>query len=173
MVNRNETDERLQTVCSMVRKGVKLADVGCDHGILITHLLEEGIITGGVALDINKLPLNKAIMRIESMGMSQKIKCVLTDGLTGIKKEEADDIVIAGMGGELIFKIISQCPWKNEEGKRFVVQPMTKAPFLRIAMLNEGFSLVCEKACAANGKHYSVMAFEFKGCGQASAKFNG
>ena len=158
-----DIDKRLALISSMVRQGSLLADVGCDHGILITHLLEENIIKGGVALDINEMPLQKARLRIKSLGMEDKISCRLGDGLKLVGENEADDIVIAGMGGELIFKIISECEWKYNKDKRFIVNPMTKAPFLRIAMAKEGYELLEERAAEVNGKHYSIMKYGFTG----------
>lgn len=158
-----DIDKRLLLIASMVRKGSLLADVGCDHGILITHLMEENTIRGGIALDINAMPLRKAELRIKAMGMEDKIACRLADGLLDVKENEADDIVIAGMGGELIFKIISLCPWKENKDKRFIVNPMTKAPFLRMNMAENGFSLLEERASEVNGKHYSVMKYAYTG----------
>ena len=158
-----DIDKRLLLIASMVRKGSLLADVGCDHGILITHLMEENIIRGGIALDINAMPLKKAELRIRAMGMEDKICCRLADGLLEVGENEADDIVIAGMGGELIFKIISLCSWKENKDKRFIVNPMTKAPFLRMNMAENGFSLLEEKAAEVNGKHYSVMKYAYTG----------
>ncbi len=156
-------DKRLALLASMVRKGSLVADVGCDHGILITELMKENIIRGGTALDINPLPLKKARMRIKAMGMEKDISCLLSDGLLQVEENRADDIVIAGMGGELIFKIISDCLWKHNKDKRFILNPMTKAAFLRISMAENGFSLLEERAAQVNRKHYSVMKYAYTG----------
>ena len=57
-------DPRLVRVAAMVRPGGRLADVGTDHGYLICRLAADGVITGGLALDVNEKPLARAAKTI-------------------------------------------------------------------------------------------------------------
>lgn len=148
---------RLQAIASLVREGVRIADVGCDHGILITSLLESGKICGGIACDINELPLKKARIRVSMMGMQNAIECRISDGLANINEHEVEDIVIAGMGAELIARIISECRWHQNKNKRFILQPMTKAPYLRGWLLDNGFEIVQEIGCCGKNKYYTAI----------------
>ncbi|MEG1971722.1 MAG: class I SAM-dependent methyltransferase [Oscillospiraceae bacterium] len=157
-------DNRMKTVADMVRCGVRIADVGCDHGMLITELCEKGKILGGVATDINEGPLNKARFRVMGLNLEDKIDLLRTDGLDGVDENMVEDVVIAGMGGELIFKIISDCPWSRNPKKSFVLQPMTKAVYLRQALLAAGFGIDEERAAVAVNRHYSVMRCHY--CGE-------
>lgn len=124
-------DPRLRSIASLVRSGSRLADIGCDHGYLICALMRDGRIDGGIACDINEKPLDKARGEIERQGLTDKIACRLGDGLFPLDQDEVDDIVIAGMGGEMIASILERCPWESLTNKQFLLQPMTKAPFLR------------------------------------------
>ena len=156
-------DPRLRVAASFVRQGVKLADVGCDHGYLITQLYSDGVITGGVACDVNEMPLATAKKLVAELGYSEKISCRLGDGLSCVAADEADDVVIAGMGGTLIFDILMAVDWTRDSTKRFILQPMTKISYLRGQLLNEGFCILAEKACLAQGKYYTVMQVQYSG----------
>ena len=157
-------DERLSAIAGFVRRGSRIADVGCDHGLLITALLSEGVISGGVACDINEQPLQKARLRVEDLGLSAQISCRLCDGLSGVAAGEVQDIVIAGMGGELIFDILTRCDWAKEGEKRFILQPMTKLPALRQSLLSAGYEILSERGCHAQGKDYTVLWVRY--CGE-------
>lgn len=156
-------DIRLRNIASMVRCGSRLADIGCDHGYLICALMRDGIIDGGIACDINEKPLNKARSEIIRHGLEEKIICRLGDGLIPLEQDDADDIVIAGMGGEMIASILERCTWSSLANKRFLLQPMTKVPFLRHWLCTNGFCILSERACVS-GKHvYTVMQVSYTG----------
>ena len=53
-------DARLGTIAAMTPRCRTVADIGCDHGLLITALLESGRCDYGIAADINARPLEKA-----------------------------------------------------------------------------------------------------------------
>ncbi|PWM21071.1 MAG: SAM-dependent methyltransferase [Oscillospiraceae bacterium] len=156
-------DARLRTIASFVRQGSRLADVGCDHGYLICALTADGVILGGIACDINEKPLNQARHEIERLHLSDKIACRLGDGLSVVQENEADDIVIAGMGGETIAEILSECRWKQLDDKRFLLQPMTRAPYLRRWLCTHGFEILAERACVCGDHAYTVMQTRFTG----------
>lgn len=156
-------DMRLKTIANMVRKGVRIADIGCDHGYLICALARDGAITGGIACDINKMPLENAHREIVRCGLEQKIECRLGDGLAPVSENEVDDIVIAGMGGELIASIIERCKWENLSEKQFILQPMSRAAVLRRWLCANGFSITAERACTQGRHVYTVMQVRYTG----------
>ena len=53
-------DARLGTIAAMVPRCRAVADIGCDHGLLVAALLEGGRCDYGIAADINPMPLEKA-----------------------------------------------------------------------------------------------------------------
>lgn len=154
-------DERLTLIAQMVRPCTLAADIGTDHGFLICALVEAGTVAAGIAADINPMPLEKAKAEILRRGLAQRIETRCTDGLTGIAK--ADAVVIAGMGGELIAKIVDCWPESRSGKTTFYLQPMTKAERLRHYLYTHGFLIETERCCVANGKPYSVMRATYTG----------
>ncbi|MFR5703203.1 MAG: tRNA (adenine(22)-N(1))-methyltransferase TrmK [Eubacterium ramulus] len=73
------------------------------------YLCQTGIIPSAIAMDIGKgPPLQQATAHIKQQGLSSRIRTRLSDGLTALQPGEADTILIAGMGGGLVMKILSQ-----------------------------------------------------------------
>lgn len=148
---------------SFVREDSIVADIGTDHAYLPIWLIKNGIVKSALACDINEGPLNAGKNDVESYSLSDKITLRLSDGLKEVKENEADDIVIAGMGGELIVKILSECEWAKNKDKHFILQPMTKAEVLIKYLYENGFEIIKQKACECLGKHYTVMLVEYTG----------
>ena len=158
-----ELDERLALCASFVRENSRLADVGTDHAFLPVKLAAEGKILSAVASDVRTGPLKNAESNIRLYGVEDKVRAVLSDGLDDISPELADDIVIAGMGGELIANIIKRTQWLYDGSKRLILQPMTRMESLRLFLYQNGFCIEQEKACVSGRKHYSVMLCRYDG----------
>lgn len=155
-------DKRLLAVYNFVRENTRVADVGTDHGYLVCKLLLDKKITHGYACDINEGPLENAKTTARENAV-ENVDFILCDGLLGLSENCVDDIVIAGMGGELIEKIISECKWDFSKNKHFVLQPMTKADVLRKFLCDNGFFIEKEVA-VRDGKHfYTVMSVYYTG----------
>lgn len=156
-------DKRLLAAANFVRKNSLAVDVGTDHGYLAVYLIENGIAKECIASDVNEKPLQSAAATIKKHNLGDRIKTVLSDGLLDIPKEKAEDIIICGMGGELISKIILDCPYSEEEKRHFVLQPMTNVPFLRKSLCQNGFFIEKEDLLSENGHDYTVMSVYFGG----------
>jgi len=149
-----QLDNRLQLCASMVRNDCKLADIGTDHAYLPIWLVKN-------AADVNLGPLQKAAFHIRRYSVVEQVDARLSDGLELIFPNEADDIVIAGMGGELISSIIEKAIWLKDNNKHLILQPMTSEPELRSYLSQNGFSIKQEQA-VKNGEHiYTVMQAEY------------
>ena len=93
---------RLKMAADMVRRGSKVADIGTDHGYLPAYLVKSGRCPSAVASDLRKSPLENAAETIRIYGVETQVSVRLSDGLDSILPDEADDIILAGMGGTLI-----------------------------------------------------------------------
>jgi len=155
-----QLDPRLAKCAEMLR-GVPLADIGTDHAYLPVFLAVQGRIPSAVAADLREGPLAAAKKTIARFHVETIVEARLSDGLAAVRPEEAEDIVIAGMGGELIARILSEAPWLKAEGKRLVLQPMTTAEILRSFLRESGFAVRREEAVAAGGKFYTVLCAEY------------
>ena len=121
---------RLQLLADMVPQGCRLADIGTDHGYLPVWLLQRGRIQSAIATDIGSEPLAHARRTAAEYGV-EGLSFRLCDGLAGIAPEEADTVVIAGMGGETIIAILSAAAWTKDGAHTLLLQPMTKTADLR------------------------------------------
>lgn len=151
-------DKRLQAVAALVPPGTA-ADIGCDHGYLICHLVESGRVTKGYACDISEPSLQKARRLAERNGLA--VSCICTDGLQGVP--ETDTVIAAGMGGELIASIVLADERLRAPGKTLVLQPMSRAGQLRIDLYKAGFELVKEQVVCDRGRVYTVMLATYSG----------
>ncbi len=153
---------RLQLCAQMVRKGTKLVDVGTDHAYLPVWMAKSGLISRAIAADLRVGPLRSASRNIEKYYVSEIVETRLSDGLQQIKPYEAEDIVIAGMGGELIAEIIKKAVWLKDKEKRLILQPMTAAEPLRCFLQREGFRILEETAVSTENRVYTVMCAEYE-----------
>ena len=154
---------RLSCCARLVREGSRLADIGTDHGYLPIALCEAGRIPCAVACDINEGPLQSARENISRHGLSDRIVTREGDGLAPVSADEADDIVIAGMGGELIAAILDRCPWVKDGTKRMILQPMTRHEALSRWLYENGFAILRQEAVYGDGKYYTVILAAFDG----------
>ena len=94
---------RLALLASLVPQGAVLADVGTDHGYIPVCLRQRGVIDRAIASDIGREPLEHARRTAEEYGVGG-IDLRLCAGLDAIAPEECDTVLIAGMGGETIWR---------------------------------------------------------------------
>lgn len=159
----SQLDNRLKLCSDFVRKGAKLADIGTDHAYLPVWLCRIGRCPSALAADINPEPLKRGEGTIIESGLSDRIETRLSDGLKEIRRDEADDIVIAGMGGELIAKILSECSFATDSSKHFILQPMTRSEMLIAWLCENGFKIIKQDCCVASGRCYTVLLVKYIG----------
>ena len=160
------SDLRLQVAADLVRQGSVVADIGTDHGFLVCHLVASGRSPCGFACDINPGPLQRAERTITAQNLSRRVEPLLADGLHGLEQKQIDDIIIMGMGGELIARIMEPHPWIQNPHLHFVLQPMTRAEYLRRFLYQAGFAIQKEVAVAAGRFVYSIFSVIYTGFAQ-------
>lgn len=148
---------RLQLCASMVRPGSRLADIGTDHAYLPIWLAKQGMVSGAIAADIKVGPLQKAQWNIQRYHVENLVSARLSDGVDAVFPWEADDLVIAGMGGEQMIHIIDAAPWLKDAKKHLILQPMTSVESLRIYLAEQGFAVLREQAVQEDGHIYSAF----------------
>lgn len=155
-------DNRLKLCADFVRNGARLADIGTDHAYLPIWLCKNNVCPSAIAADINPEPLSRGNDDIQSANMQDKVKTRLSNGLQNICENECDDIVIAGMGGELIAQIIDKCSFKRNPSKHFILQPMTKCEVLIKWLCDNNFEILKQDCCMASKKCYTVLLVQYK-----------
>ena len=148
--------KRLQTIADFVKKGAVVADIGTDHAHIPIYLIKNNIISKAYACDINAGPLEKAKENINYYGV-KNIELRLSNGLEKLKTDEADTVIIAGMGGELIIDILDRGQGFFDKKNTFILSPHTKIEEVRNYLLRKGLKILKEDMCIDEGKFYTVM----------------
>lgn len=152
-----ELSKRLSAVASEVTKGNLLADVGTDHGYIPIFLLQKGIVPRAIAMDVNQGPLDRAAEHVKEYGLEDVIETRLSNGLQKLEAEEADSIVIAGMGGALMTEILEKGQHVLTQGKELILQPQSELFKVRHFLHDHGYQIIKEKILKEEGKHYFIL----------------
>lgn len=149
---------RLVAAASFLRGAGTVADIGCDHGRLSVALLQQAIVSRVIASDISADSLLKGRMLAERCRIEEaQLSFVLSDGLSHLVPGEADAIVLAGMGGELIARLLEAGSATAHAAERIVMQPMGGTLELRRFLLQNGFRITDEKYVLDAGRYYQLI----------------
>lgn len=159
-LNSEKLSARLEAVARFVPKGARLADIGSDHAYLPCYLVKKKIIPSAIAGEVVKGPYESACSQTMAEDLADAISVRLGDGLSILRAGEADCITIAGMGGELITSILEAGKEKLESVERLVLQPNTRAKFIRKWLLDHNWELIDEEIIEEDGKIYEVLVGE-------------
>lgn len=149
--------KRLTALAELVTEGKRLADIGTDHGYIPIYLCLKGRIPSAIAMDINEGPLERAMEHILEYGLTSRIETRLSDGLQKLCPGEADTILIAGMGGGLITKILSGGGHAVTGTEELVLQPQSEISKVRRYLREHGFVITDEDMVEEDGKFYPMM----------------
>ncbi len=149
--------KRLSAIVRYVKSGSTVIDVGTDHGYIPVFLAQNGIADRMIASDVRRGPLRSAMKSAEEYGVSDKIEFVLADGLSGIGEFDADTVIIAGMGGETIIKILNAAPWTCHERVELILQPQSKLSELNVWLAGRGYAVTDGELVEDDGKLYVVL----------------
>lgn len=149
--------KRLEMVVSFVEAGSKVADVGTDHGYVPIALAGRGTVAQGLAMDVRTGPLGKAKEHIRQYGLEDVIQVRLSDGVKELKEGEADTVIMAGMGGELVIHILEDGKRLWGQVKHWILSPQSEIDKVRRFLEENGFLIAREEMVEEDGKYYTVM----------------
>jgi tRNA (adenine22-N1)-methyltransferase len=152
------TSTRLKTIAKHIDPYKKIADVGCDNGYLILEAFENHNIEFAQAIDNKSQPLKNALKNITQEGLSSKVIFTLGEGLENLW-EEVEVVIISGMGGFNIIKILSNN--QNKEIKRFILQANRNVYNLREFLMENNYRIVDEDIVDEGEKYYEIIVCEF------------
>lgn len=152
-----QLSRRLLAIADMVSPCNVLADVGTDHGYLPIYLIRQKKIQRAIAMDVNAGPLERADEHIRGYGLSSYIETRRSDGVTALKIQEADTVVIAGMGGPLTEKILTEGFSVLTSVSELVLQPQSDIPHVRRFLCEQGYRIEQENMVEEDGKYYPMM----------------
>lgn len=153
--------DRINKLCAYLSPCKVFADVGCDHGYCTRYMLKNSLCEKAIISDISQKCLSKAQALLKNYISDGKCTPVLCSGLEKID-DNADLVLIAGMGGEEIIDILK----KSFIPKSFVLQPMRNVRGVREYLLQSGAEITCDDVFESGGKYYFVI------CGKKSGNKN-
>lgn len=154
---------RLETIAKMVPEHTRsgcVADIGTDHGFVPVWLVREKRAARALAMDVRKGPLQRAREHVSQYGLDDQIETRLSDGLEKLMPGEADTVVIAGMGGELMLRILRDGDHVRASVKSWVLSPQSELSAFRHGLEELGLAIRQEIMLEEEGKYYTVMLVE-------------
>ncbi len=151
---------RLETIVSLIDKCNIIADVGTDHGYVAEMALKAELCKVVIASDINQGPLNSAIKHLTSIGLNHLTDFRLGSGISVLSENEADCVIIAGMGGELIATILEDSKDIAKSINSFVLQPMTNISALRKYLFENDYTIKKEVIIKELHRYYFILKIE-------------
>lgn len=148
---------RLMAMLRMTPPASTVADVGCDHGRLAVALYRRGVAKHVIASDISEASLQKAHTLVERYGLNRMIDLVVSDGLSHLKPNEADAIVMGGMGGELIVSMLNASEAVARSAGSVILQPMGGIEELRKYLYTHAYTVFDEALACESGRFYQVL----------------
>lgn len=152
-----QLSERLLAIASEVPENVSVADVGCDHAYTSIYLAEHKKLKHIIAMDVRTGPLKKAKENIKASGLEAMIETRLSDGLQGAVPGEINAVVVSGMGGALIRKILIEGKEVVDLVDYLVLQPQTEKAELRRYLHSIGMKIEKEVMLIEDGKYYNII----------------
>lgn len=153
-----QLSKRLGAVANLAGEARVVADVGTDHGYIPVYLISSGKAEKAIAMDVNEGPLLRAKEHIRQFHLDAQIETRLSDGLIGLQPKEAEVLVIAGMGGALMMRILDEGKDAAHAAKRLVLQPQSELLSFRRYLMEHGYQITEEDMVYEDGKFYSMMA---------------
>ncbi|MEA4824288.1 MAG: class I SAM-dependent methyltransferase [Clostridiaceae bacterium] len=147
---------RLAAVARMIPRGAALADIGSDHAYLPIYMIMNEAVASAIASDISAACIARAKANAAAYSVADRITFRQADGLSGISPDECDTIVLAGMGGETMGAILDTTLWALD--KRLLLQPASRAPFLRRYLYAHGCTIGEECIVLDAGRLYPVLS---------------
>lgn len=148
---------RLQRIAGLVRTGKTLADVGCDHGYLSIDLVRTGRMRRAIAMDINEGPLQRAAEHIAREALGEYIQTRRSNGLDELSAGEADAVVIAGMGGNLMIDILTRGEALVCALEQLILEPQSELAGVRAYLRERDYRIEAEDLVLEDGKYYPIL----------------
>lgn len=152
---------RLLAVAEAIPPGSRVADLGTDHGKLPLWLAANGLVAFCLATEKNAALLRRAARAPDSAVWGSLVAYRAGDGLRAILAEDRiDTVVLAGVGGRTILRLLEAQAGSLSSFSRLVLQPRSEQALVRAWLLEHGFALVSERLTNERGRFHLTVAAE-------------
>ncbi len=143
---------RISSIYSFISLNDKVVDVGCDQAKLSIMLSKRKQYS--IAADISENVIKKAKEDIKD---NKYIDLRISNGLENIKNNEADTLVLSGMGSYTIVEILKNTKLRF---KKIITISNNKHYYLRKNMLDLNYIVDKELIIKENNKYYNLIIFK-------------
>ena len=141
---------RIEALYSLIDINDNVVDVGCDQAKLSLMLANRN--QSSIACDISENVINRAKKSIDSPLIDLRV----SNGLSNIKEEEADTLVLAGMGTHTILEILNNTKLRF---KKIITISNNYHDILREKMNTLNYKVDSELIIYENDKYYNLIKF--------------
>ena len=156
-----EDKKRLLDIVKILDKNKKVIDVGTDHGLVPLYLAKYNISDDITATDISKPSLQKLIDRLDD-NTSKTIKTIHTDGFKGLKSEDNQVAIIAGMGANTIIDIINDSIEFVRNLDYLIIESNINTILLREYLIDNDFDIELDFLSYEKRKYYDILKVKNK-----------
>lgn len=145
---------RIEAIYSFIDLKDRVVDVGCDQaklGILLAKRNQKSI-----ASDISPKVIERASLDIRKLGLDNLIDVRVSNGLQNIKKNEADTLILSGMGTHTILEILNNTKLKFN---KIITISNNYHDILRDKMNELNYKVDKELIIKENNKYYNLILF--------------
>ncbi|HOJ09030.1 MAG TPA: class I SAM-dependent methyltransferase [Clostridiales bacterium] len=154
---------RLRAIAEMVPKCNLICDIGTDHAYIPIYLVKSSICKRAIITDIKQGPINIAENNIRENHLEDCIETRLGDGLHPLDNNEIDVLIIAGMGGKLMAKILWEGISKAMNANLLILQAMNGLELVTQWLFEEGFDICDEELVEDDNRIYNIKAARWTG----------
>ena len=148
---------RLDTICSLIKKSQTVADIGCDHGKVSEYIIKNNLCKTLIVNDISESALKNAVTRLNNISANGiDIEFVCCDG-AALARRKIDCAVIAGFGGNGIIEIV-----KSILPSRVIAAPQNYTDIVRSMLFNLGYSVAADILVCENQKYYDILSYVYQ-----------
>lgn len=155
---------RIEAIYSFIDLKDRVVDVGCDQaklGILLAARNQKSI-----ASDISPKVIERASLDIRKLELDNLIDLRVSNGLQNIKEDEANTLVLSGMGTHTILEILNNTKLKFN---KIITISNNYHDILRDKMNELNYKVDKELIIKENNKYYNLILFT-KGTKEYSQK---
>lgn len=149
--------KRLETIANLVTPGYRAGDIGTDHGFVPIYLIRNQISPFVIAADLSAGSLEKAKQNVLRAGLEDSIECRISDGLSSILPGEVDSIILSGMGGILIDRILRSGVEVVRSAKELILSPHRNPELITQFAMEHHFRIIYDEIIFDKKKYYHIF----------------
>lgn len=156
-----ELSKRLKFIADKIDKCSCVADIGTDHGYIPIYAVKNNLCKSAIATDINIEPVKKAKLNVKYEKLGDLVHVRHGAGLKPIVLGEAEVLIIAGMGGNLMCDILKADIEKVKKFNYIILQPAQNPEVLREYLYNNKYEIIEEDLCLDDGIIYELLKVRY------------